>query len=120
MAEIIDFVVDVLENGMRMQVSAKKSRVIASKPSIAQAIVEATHGSKVSGDTHAKLSGTGTVGGNRRTTKTFRNRLGKFSSTLPRYKALKEIGGNAALMARTVGVPAIMYGCETIGFSDSS
>ena len=29
------------------------------------------------------------------------------------------MGGNAALMVRTAGVPAIMYGCETMGLSDS-
>ena len=104
---------------MRMQVSAKKSRVIASKPCIAQAVVEATHGGKVSGDKHAKLLGPDTVGGRRRTTKRLRSRLSKFMATMPRFKALKEVGANTALMVRAAGVPAIMCCCETLGLSDS-
>ena len=32
---------------------------------------------------------------------------------------LSNAGANAALMVRTAGVPAIMYGCETMGLSDS-
>ena len=63
LAAFIDFVADALENGMCMQLSLKKSSVIASKPTMAQASSEATHGGKESGDRHAKLLGTVIVGG---------------------------------------------------------
>ena len=48
---------------MFMQVSAKKSKVVASKPSIAQAVVEHTSNDRVSAVKLAKLLGTDTVGG---------------------------------------------------------
>ena len=42
LAQAIDFAVHILEDSMRMLVSATKSEVVASKPSIAQAVVEHT------------------------------------------------------------------------------
>ena len=45
MIEALDFVVDWLENILSMQVSAKKSQILASKPAIAQRYhVEKAHG----------------------------------------------------------------------------
>ena len=44
LAQAIDFAVHVLEDSMLMKVSAKKSKVVASKPSIASAVVNAALG----------------------------------------------------------------------------
>ena len=92
-----------IENPMRMQVSAKKSKVVASKPSIAQAIVNATVSDRTSTTKLAKLLGTDAVGGARRSTIGFRKRLSDFSRNIHRYKALRQLGVNTTLMTRTAG-----------------
>ena len=66
LAQAIDFAVHMLEDSMPMLMSAKKSKVVASKPSIAQAVVEHTSNDRVSAAKLAKLLGTDTVGGARR------------------------------------------------------
>ena len=48
LAQAIDFAVHVLEDAMLMQVSAKKSKVVASKLSIALAVVNATNTDRTS------------------------------------------------------------------------
>ena len=53
---------------MLMKVSAKKSKVVASKPSIAAAVVAATSNDRTSAATLSKLLGTDAVGGSRRST----------------------------------------------------
>ena len=68
LAQAIDFAVHILEDRMLMLVSAKKSKVVASKPSIAQAVVEHTSNDRVSMAKRAKLLGIDTVGGGRRST----------------------------------------------------
>ena len=92
---------------------------MASKPSIASAVVNATRSDCTSVAKVAKLLGTDTVAGARRSTTGFRKRLADFSGNIHRYKALRRIGVNTALMTRTAAVPAVMYGCETMGLSDS-
>jgi hypothetical protein len=119
LAQAIDFAVHVMEDSMRMQVSAKKSKVVASKPSIALAIVNATVSVRTSTARLAKLLGTDAVGGARRSTIGFRKRLADFSRSVHRYNALRQLGVNTTLMTRTAGVPAFIYGCETMGLSDS-
>ena len=63
----------------------------------------------------AKLLGTDTVGGGRRSTVGFRNRLADLSGRVRSYKALRKLGANTTLMTRTAAVPGVMYGCETMG-----
>ena len=120
LAEAIDFTVEVLEVAMKMAVSGTKSKVLASRPSIAQAIIEATASSKVKVAGSAKMLGVDTVAGARRTTTTFRNRLTTFTSTIDRMHQLRDMGVNTVQMTRTAGVPMIMYGCEVFGVSDSA
>eukprot|EP00973_Karenia_brevis_P028103 3871746-Karenia_brevis.AAC.1 len=103
-----------------MSVSIKKSKVVASRACITEAILEAAVSSRVTAGSRAKLLGTDTVGGRRRCTVTFRQRVKAFSSTIGKYVALRKIGANSAQMVRTAGTPAIMYGCETFGVADSA
>ena len=44
----------------------------------------------------------------------------QFSKTIHRYHALRRAGVDTRNMVRAAGIPAIMYGCETIGLSDSA
>lgn len=116
LAQAIDFAAHVLEDAMLMLVSGKNFKVVASKPSVAQ---KATSSDRTSCTRVAKLLGTDTVGGTRRSTLGCGKRLSDFSHNIHRYKALRQFGVNTTLMARIPGVLAIMYGCEVMGLSDS-
>ena len=117
---VLGFVVHHLENVLLMEVSAKKSKVVAGRPALAQAIAAGVASGKVSQARHAKLLGTDTVGGRRRTTQVAQRRLSEFSQVVPRFQAMRRLGANAKLMVRAVGPPAILYGCEVMGICDTS
>jgi hypothetical protein len=119
MAAVIDYTVHWLEDLLLMEVSAKKSRVVASKPALAAAIVERTKTCKVSPTCHLKLLGTDSVGGARRSTLTAQSRVGDLTSRSRRYRALRASGVNSAQMVRTAATPAVMYGCDIFGIADS-
>ena len=106
MVEALNFVVDWLENILLMQVSAKKSQVLASKPSIAGAIAQTISSCKLSTTSYAKLLGTDAVGGNRKSTANTVKRLQVFKDTLPRQHQLRKLGVNSAQMVQARGAPA--------------
>ena len=60
------------------------------------------------------------VGGRRRTTEVAQHRLLEFSKLVPRFQALRRLGVNSRQMVRAAGPPAILYGCEVMGVSDTS
>ncbi len=119
MIHVIDFVVDYLEGELRMEVSAKKSKLIASSAAIAEAIIQGTASTKVSHARHGKMLGTDAVGGRRRSVRNFRSRLAEFGKKTQRFQQLRKVGVNSPQMVRTAGVPAITYGCDTFGISDT-
>ncbi len=118
-AEAIDFAVEFLEVGLGMEVSAKKSKVLASRRCIAEAILCAARTHKTSAANHCKLLGTDSVGGRKRCTATFRLRLKSFAETVAGVKTLGKAGVSAKQMVRAAGNPAVLYGCETFGIADS-
>ena len=120
LAAAVDFAVEYLEGSLRMAVSSKKSKVLASRPAIAEAVLEAASSSRTSTTTRAKLLGVDSVGGGRRSTATFRARLSAFSETVNKYQSLRRAGANTVQMVRTAGPPALMYGCECFGVSDTN
>ena len=117
MVRAVDFVVDWLERRLRMQVSSTKSKVVA-KPTVADAIVKKVVSGKLSVATVAKLLGTDTTAGSRRSTTTYRKRLACFKSMSPKIHSLRKLGVNTQQMVRAAGPPAIMYGVEIYGISD--
>ena len=119
LAEVTEFVIAYLQGDLRMQVSAKKSKLLASKPSIAIAICDRIGSGIGSATFHAKLLGTDAVGGTRRSTTTFQSRLTTFRDNRSRFQSLCESGVDTMQMVRAAGPPSILYGVETIGLSDS-
>ena len=103
-----------------MEVSTLKSKVLAGKPSIVAAVVERLDKGKLTLALRSKMLGTDAVGGSRRSTVTFCDRVNTFGATIPKVQALRKIGVNSLQMVRTAGTPSIMYGCEIFGFSDSA
>jgi hypothetical protein len=120
MIRVIDFVVDYLENELHMEVSAKKSKLIASSAAIAEAIILGTASAKVTPARHGKMLGTDAVGGRRRSVRNFRSRLKEFDGKIQKFQQLRKVGVNSPQMVRTAGVPAITYGCDTVGISDTA
>ena len=120
MIEALDFVVSQLEDVLLMQVSESKSKLLAGRPSLAQAVIEGLETSKLSTTNHAKMLGVDSVGGRRRSTATFKDRVSTFAQAVPRVQSLRKTGVNSVQMVRAAGTPAIMYGCEVMGLSDSA
>ncbi len=118
--EALDFLVTQLEVELRMQVSDSKSKVLAGRPSIAAAVRAGINNDRLSFTRRGKLLGTDTVGGRRRTTVTFLQRVQTFSEARPKLQSLRQSGVNSVQMVRAAGTPAIMYGCEVMGLSDSA
>jgi len=106
MIAVIDFVVDYLEGPLCMEVSATKSKLVASKESIAVAITQATRTQRVSAARTAKMLGTATVGGRRRSTQCFRSRMTSFKEKMGGFQQLRKVGVNSAQMVRSAGTPA--------------
>ena len=50
----------------------------------------------------------------------FQARLRKFCECKSPFQALQKTGVNFKLMVRAAGPPAVMYGCETNGVSDTA
>jgi hypothetical protein len=120
LAVVVDFVVHILETEKRLEVSAKKSKVVANRGQLAMAAVQYMRSQKAHPASHAKLLGTGTVGGRRRSTYVQRVRLHHFTKTIGRFHVMRAAGVNAKQMVRAAGTPAILYGIETIGISDTA
>ncbi len=118
MSKAVAFVTGVLEGDLGLEVSTKKSVVLASRPSLAAAAAGTM--AKVKATRHAKLLGTCAVGGRRRSVRTVRVRMHAFTKTIRRYHAMRRAGVNARQMVRAAGTPAIMYGVDTAGISDSA
>ena len=89
LAVIMNFVIQHLEKTLLMEVSRKKSTVVASKPSVALAVAERIENGVVKAASHAKILGADTVGGTRRCTFQFRSRIWQFLGKVPRFGALR-------------------------------
>ncbi len=120
MVQALDYLVDRLENTLGMDVSQAKSKVIAGRPSVAAAVIQRLENGKLTQTRQAKMLGTDSVGGRVRSTLTFRGRVQSFTEKAPRIQALRKAGVNSLQMVRTAGTPAIVYGCDVFGMSDSA
>ena len=117
MAAAVTFVIARLEETLGLQVSAKKSVTVAGKVSLAVATAQAIKDQKVKAVRHAKLLGTDSAGGRRRSTHTFRVRLHQFTKTIPRYHAMRRVGVHTKHMVRAAGIPAILRGALEVPWS---
>ena len=120
LAVVVDFIVHILQVELRLEVSAKKSKVVASRGQIAVAAAAHMRSRKAKPASHAKLLGTGVVGGRRRSTYVMRVRLHHFSKTISRYHSLRSARVNTKQMVRAAGTPALLYGVEVVGLTNSA
>ena len=102
-----------------MEVSIKKSACLASNSSISKLTLQKA-GTKVkTAVKFSKMLGAGFVGGGRRSTKVFQQRLKVVKSRTPRYHRLSRAGVKVAGIARAAATPAIMYGVDVFGLADT-
>ena len=94
-ASVVGFVIGILENELRLEVSAKKSKIVASRGDAAQAVAARMRSQKLQPAAHSKLLGTGVVGGRRRSTYVMRMRLHQLTKTIGRYHVMRAAGINA-------------------------
>lgn len=120
MVRALEFLTERLEGMLRMQVSTVKSKVLAGRPSVAAAVIQQLSADKLNQAQRAKMLGTDTVGGSRRSTATFCDRVQSFAEAVPRIQALRRAGVNSHQMVRAAGTPAVMYGVEVFGLADSA
>ena len=108
-----------------MEVSASKSMVTASTPTAAkllealvpQGIVKAIHPRT---GQPAKMLGVGTKGGSVRTTKIYCKRVQQFKKKVHRFRTLRNCGFATRYAVQATAMPAIGYGLETAGISDTA
>ncbi len=114
-----DQVVRHLEEILLLEVSTKKSMVVASSYKMAcNASVSAK--SKVLGAKRAaKLLGTGTNGGRRRSVSFLKARMTAFKKRAPRIQRLRRAGVSSVRITRAAGTPMITYGVETTGMANT-
>ena len=91
-----------------MEVSSKKSNVVASTPSVAVAVAEQVKNEVIKPAFHAKLLGSDFVGGARRSTIQFQVRHQTIRCMRPQFLALKTAGADVAQMARAAGTPMFL------------
>jgi hypothetical protein len=118
-AAATDHVISQLQDCLDLDVSAKKSLVVAGKPSMTAKIALGSPSKKVSAVSRAKLLGTTSGGGRRRAAKFLAVRRTAFSKRKPRIHMLRRTGFSATRLTRAAGTPVLTYGTETYSMSPS-
>jgi hypothetical protein len=114
-----DYVINKLEKGQDLEVSAAKSVVVACTRKQGEDIASKVSHGKVSYSSDTKVLGTSTTAGARRSGKLLRSRLKGTKIKVARIVKLRRSGVNAGTWARTAGLSGMMCGADTIGVSNT-
>ena len=120
LTKAVDNAVAVLEGDLKMTVNRVKSKVVASKPSVAVATAAASRTRTLKPARWSKLLGTPAAGGARRNAMVTKERIGKVNKLIPRLQALRTKGVKTATMARAAGTAAMTYGVEIRGMAPTT
>ena len=118
-ARVIDYFVTVLEGGLKLEVSVAKSVVVASRLKLALAAAQASRTRKLKPCRATKLLGAPAGGGARRSVRPLAVSMHAFLKRLNRLAAFRKQGGNAVKYVTTAALPAITYGQDVCGVSDT-
>ena len=113
------FVVDYFQKKLRMDVSASKSCVVASKLSVAELTSAAGYTDKIKPVGQAKLLGVWGCGGRRRCTKGQQERLSTVVEKTDRVHSLRRAGVCTKHLVKTTYVPAALHEVHCMGVSPS-
>ena len=112
-----DCMVDMLQVGLGLECSAKKSGVVGSTPGIASRAAAASRTRMLTPWRNAKLLGTSSGGGRRRCVKHSKVRLKVFDKRASRIRRLRKSGVDTIQVVRAAGTPMLTYGVEVHGMS---
>ena len=111
---------EFLQGRLGMEVSIKKSVVVAGRAALAKAFCKRRTVTVVKPVARTKLLGVDFTAGRRRSTKVAKARLKSFGKRVKRFQALRRSGLKVAAMARAAATPAICYGADVMGIADST
>ncbi len=115
---VLQFLVSRLQDDLLMEVSTKKSVVMAGRPALAKRFAQIAKSKVTKAVRQTKLLGTEAVGGRKRSTVVFRKRVKQMTKRVRRFRALRKVGVNTKQMARAAVTPAITYGMDIMGLAD--
>ena len=112
-----DCMVSMLQDDLGLECSAKKSLCVGSCAGLAARVARACRTKMLTPKRSAKLLGTSSGGGRRRSTLHSKVRLHAFNKRAARIARLQRAGICTARVVRAAGTPMVMYGVDTIGMS---
>ena len=118
-AEATDFAVNMLQGTFELEVSVKKSVATANRPRVISTILAHCKSGALKAVTQAKLLGTAYTAGGRRAVQVMVARILKVKKIVGRVQQAARLGISAVEYVRSAAVPAMMYGCDIMGMSDS-
>ena len=104
---------------LRLEVCAKKSTVVAGRPSIATSVARMIRTKRLTARRSTKLLGVASAGGRRRAVGVLKQRLKQLAQRTPRIRALRRVGLSAVGLVRAAGTPVITYGVDVTGMNES-
>jgi len=111
-----DTMVDLMEEGLGLQVSVTKSVTAASRPSIADCVRRLSVTGKLKKVNTTKMLGAPSGGGRRRAVRPSLARGRKFAAKSKRIRTLRSNRINVVHMERAAGTAAVVYGAEVMVF----
>ena len=102
-----------------MQVSVSKSTVVPSTHKLARRVASKAKTNKLKPANRNKFLGRAAGGGERRSTSVAVARLRGFTKRIGKLWKLRKPGVNTKQMTRTAGTPAVTYGIDTTGVSNT-
>ena len=103
-----------------LEVSKSKSAALASRSGIRKALVIKNHAKVLRGARTAKLLGADFTGSRRRSTHVQVKRINGFAAKIGRIRAIRQQGLSAVQYVQAAGIPAMMYGVDCAGISDTN
>jgi hypothetical protein len=116
---VTDHIIKFLQEVLNLEVSKTKSVVVGSTVNLSKAVVNNMTSKVVTAKRSAKMLGTSHGGGRRRSVQALYSRVANFSRKIKRIHALRRAGIRTPAIVRAAGTPAVTYGVEVVGMSDS-
>ena len=102
-----------------LEVSVKKSIAVANRPRVLATMLLHCRTNALTAAKSAKLLGTSFAAGSARAVKALRDRITKVRRIAHRAQQLAQLGLSAVEYVRGAAIPAMLYGCEVSGVSDT-
>ena len=119
MLRALTFVMHVLQERLKMQVSTKKSLALSGRPTLSKALCKALGSCNITHSRAAKLLGADNAAGRRRSTRVARTRVAKVKRSIGKYRQMRRQGIKTRVLARAAATTSITYAADAMGTSDA-